>query len=124
MNIINNIINKGYKKEDGIYFWFDKHKRKMIRFLVLSLFFVILSKLPYVNLFFSKWLALYLMIVFLLIIFNIETKSIVILGVILVIIALILELMGEHEIGEMVGNYIYGIIPIMIIKTYKENKFL
>lgn len=92
-------------------------KRHKIVLVVVSGFLIWgASALPYFNLFLNKELAFYLILIFLLIIFNLNIKSLFIFNTVLLIPTFFFQMINRVETAEFLANGIYFIFVAGVLK--------
>lgn len=94
---------------------FIKHQPFILFSVVVLILPILLSYIPYVNLFytFDKGILVYLFVALMFI--RPSAKILLILGIILLLLALILFLLGFAVLAEYVGNIIFILIVVRIV---------
>lgn len=121
--MVKKLLKKLLMYEDIVYCWLKINIKKIVRFIVLSIVAVFLTRLPYLNLFISKWIVFYFLTVLILLIFKVSIKKVVLLCIVLVLFALVFQWTGEYKIAEAVGNYLFGLFFVVLIKSFLEKKY-
>ena len=109
------------KKIDPFFIWIGKYRYKIFLFSVLSGLVIILSFFPYFNLFLDKSVRLFLIFTFASILFQIRAWQVIFVGVLLLVLAALLHLVGVYEGAETVANLLYGIFVVGTLKAIFEN---
>jgi len=115
-------INKLYLNKlldmylDNIEVWLRKNRRKVFLFVFLSVIWSISSRLPYLNLVFRTDLVIFLISVSLFIIFQINWKAILYFCFGLFFVSYLLDVVQLLQLSELIGDYIYGFLVLVIIK--------
>lgn len=110
-------MNNIEKKSLG---WVINNRYKIILLLIAAVFFGNISKLPYLNLIFTKDTSFLIIIVVSLAIFNVKVKNIFIVGILLFLPTFLLQLIGKTAVAEFIANCIYTIFIVGVIKGIKE----
>lgn len=106
--------------EKILFNWMIGNRYKIILLLMTAVFFGNISRLPYLNLIFTKDVSSLIIVVIGLVIFNIKTKSIFLIGILLFLPTFLLQLIGKIVIAEFLANCIYIIFVVGVIKGIKE----
>jgi len=102
--------------------WTIDNRHKIVLLLIATVIFGNISRLPYLNLIFTKDISSLIIIVFSLIIFKIRIKSIFIIGILLFLPTFLLELIGKMEMAEFIANCVYTIFAVGVVKGVAELK--
>ncbi len=102
--------------EKKIYVILLRYKYKLA--LLIAFYFVVqfFARLPYLNLIFSKDIIIMILSIFTIVIFEINTKKVMFLGILVLIISFFAEVIGRRELAEFLGNEIYIIFLIGVLK--------
>lgn len=95
--------------------WSGNNKLKIAVFLTCSLMLIGVSYLPYFNLVFNKALVAFLIIVNFTLSFKLGWKITLYLAFVFLLISYILIALGLVSLAEMVGNYIYGLLILVVV---------
>lgn len=111
-----NLTNYLIKIEVNFMMWARRNRHKLFAFVVLTLILTVISRVPYLNLFFSKQLLAFFVVVLAIFIFNLSDKKIIILALIIVLLAAPPLLLKRFEVAESLGNFAYGIFIFGVLK--------
>lgn len=112
-------INKLMEKQLRQYlFWMNKNLLREFSFILFSIFLISLSVLPYANLFFTRSLVFFLIIILAFLIFRTGWKVILYFCFCLFIISLLLNFIGLLSLSHIIGDYIYGVLVLVAIKFF------
>ncbi|KKQ91803.1 MAG: hypothetical protein UT17_C0004G0151 [Candidatus Woesebacteria bacterium GW2011_GWB1_39_10] len=98
------------------FVWININRVRLILFIFTMSFWLLVSQLPYFNLIFTKELVVFLILTSLFQIFKIGWKTILYFCFGLFIISYFFDSLGLLPLSELIGNYIYGFLVIVIIK--------
>jgi len=110
---VNNLL---LKTEDILVSWVIAKRHQIFLFLIISVLLTALSSAPYFNLLLTKELLIFLLFILGLIIF-VSMRKLIFIAIALLILALPLILIKEYESAEVLGNFVYGVLLIGIIKA-------
>src|SRR3989344_387447 len=96
------------KSESAVLRWIVRSRYKIYTLLVLGFILIMISRLPYLNLFVTKQLLIFLIITLTLIIFRISARKVIFLVLVFLSIAIPFYLLKRFEAAETLGNYAYG----------------
>lgn len=99
----------------------SKHILEIEIFVGAALCFVILSKFPYLNLIFSKYTILFLLIVLGTFLFHISKRIILTFALLCFLIAALATIWGRIDDAEMMGNFIYALVLFVCIVFMRDN---
>lgn len=102
--------------EDKIKSWISQHRFRIYLFFILGPIILILPSVPYLNLFIEYELSIYIVFIFGLLVLDLSFRQIFILISLLLLVALFFFILDEPEDAEKLGNYIYGILLIWIVR--------
>lgn len=105
------------KIEDILISWIIVKRHQIFLYLIVFILLIISSSIPYVNLVFSRTLIIFLLFFLGLIIFNVSKRNLIFIAIVFFILALPFVLTREYESAEALGNLIYGVLLIGIIKA-------
>lgn len=108
--------------EKKLFHWLIWERHKIILIIFIALLMWGLSYLPYVNLFVSSSLVIFVVIVMSLVLFKVYPDWIIILALLLFLPALLSVLLGDQEAAESIGGYIYGIFFVAVVKLIINTK--
>lgn len=109
-------LTEGYV--DKAVLWILSNKFRVALFVLVSLFLILILPLPYVNLFLTKKLVIFLIIVSLFVIFKIDWRKIIYIVFLLFLFIFLLTLLKENETVSTLGNYIYGFLLVALISYF------
>ena len=115
-----NIKIKISKLEKAFIKFSSKNRFKIYLYFFIVTFLSILRALPYVNLIFDKNFLNFLIIAIFLLIFNISLKHTVYMCIILFLLSAPLLIFGDISSADLLGNYIYGFLVIVVVKAVWE----
>lgn len=95
--------------------WIINYKYRIVGFIVFGILIVASSFLPYLNLFFTSKLVLFLLLVLFFVIFKIGWKIILYLCIFLFVCALALTITGFTSSSMILGDYIYGFLIVVAV---------
>ena len=75
-----------------------------------------ISRLPYLNLFITKQLLIFLVLTLTLVVFRISTRKIILLALAFLVIAIPFFLLKRFEVAESIGNFAYGVLFLGVLK--------
>lgn len=108
------------KIEKRLINWTINNRYKIILLLIAAAFFANISKLPYLNLIFTKDISSLIIIVISLAIFDVKIKNMFLIGILLFLPTFLLQLIGKTVTAEFFANCIYIIFVVGVIKGIKE----
>lgn len=100
--------------------WANRDKLKIIKFVILSSVVLIISYLPYFNLVFTKALVIFLVVVLFIFLFRLKWKMTLYLSLSLLLISYVLTILGLISTAEIIGNYVYGLLVLVIFGFFLE----
>jgi hypothetical protein len=100
--------------------WEYRHRIFLIALSVLVLFS--LPLIPYINLYINKDFSIFAVTASVLVIFNVPFKKIILIIMSIFVLALLLQLIGEVERAELLGNYIYVVLFIGVVSEILRSK--
>ena len=100
-----------------IYLW----RYRMVLAFVLSALLAILSQLPYFNLLIQTQFLVFAIIAINFIALKTTSGKIILFGMVPLFISLMMYLTKQYEIGEFIGNYVYGFYFLAAIKALFEK---
>lgn len=109
------------KKIDLLFTWAGKYRYKIFLFSVLSSLVIILSFFPYLNLFLDKSVLIFLIFTFASILFQIRAWQVIFIGILLLVLAAVLHLVGVDEGAETAADLLYGVFVVGTLKAIFEN---
>ena len=89
-------------------------------FMLVSLFVVLVSLLPYINLLLTKHLIVFLIFVSFFAIFKIGWRKILYIIFFLFFIIILLTLWERGETASMIGDYIYGFLAMALVSFFQD----
>src|SRR3990167_640286 len=95
------------------WIWIRRYRLTLFGFIILLL--VIISKAPYINLFFSDYLVLFFATILAPFILDIDEKPLFILGLFLLILTIILWMIDD-DTGGFIINYLFIILFSGVLK--------
>ncbi len=104
------------KFEKRLYIWIFDHRFKIAFILLLYFFLSSVSRLPYLNLFFTSDMISIILLVLSILVFNIKISNIYKIGIFLFIPAFLFYILDRVSLVEFIGNCIYAIFLIGVIK--------
>ena len=104
------------KSESGVLKWIVRSRYKIYTLLVLGFSLIMISRLPYLNLFITKQLLIFLVLTLTLVVFRISTRKIILLALAFLVIAIPFFLLKRFEVAESIGNFAYGILFLGVLK--------
>lgn len=107
--------------EKKLFHWLIWERHKIILIIFIALLMWGLSYLPYINLFISSSLVVFVVIVMSLVLFKVYPDWIIILALLLFLPALLSVLLGNQEAAESIGGYIYGIFFVAVVRLIIIN---
>lgn len=105
------------KIEDILISWIIVKRHQIFLYLIVFILLIISSSIPYVNLVFSRTLIIFLLFFLGLIIFNVSKRNLIFIAIVFFILALPFVLTREYESAEALGNLIYGVLLVGVIKA-------
>lgn len=100
--------------------WFSVNKNKLYLVLLFVVNLLVLSKLPYLNLYLTPVFIVFLIIVLCTVIFKIRSKFIIITALVLLISTSILFVLRQFDETEIFGYLVYGILWLGVISNFLE----
>lgn len=110
MRIIDKKIYRLSEIEKKIISLITTNRYRILAFILAFGMLNLLPALPYLNLFISRSLIIFLIFLFFVVIFNLDTKIILFILFSFLLLSLGLYLIGDAEAAELLGNYIYGFL--------------
>jgi len=104
------------KSESGVLRWIVRSRYKIYTLLVLGFSLIMISRLPYLNLFITKQLLIFLVLTLTLVVFRISTRKIILLALAFLVIAIPFFLLKRFEVAESIGNFAYGVLFLGVLK--------
>ena len=104
------------KNESGVLKWVVRSRYKIYTLLVLGFSLIMISRLPYLNLFITKQLLIFLMLTLALVVFRISAMKVNLLALVFLVIAIPFFLLKRFEVAESIGNFAYGILFLGVLK--------
>lgn len=102
--------------ERQIYDLVTTNRYKIVFVILFSSVVILFSLLPYINLYLSREMVPMIILVVILGVFNINTHDTIFLGLGLFMLAFLLYLINKMELVETIGNYIFAILLISILR--------
>ncbi len=103
-----------------------KNHFKIFFFVIISLMFFFMLKVPYVNLIFNKEFYLFCITLTFLIIFRVSLRIIIILSMFIFLFSILPLTINEHLMAERIANLSFGIFFLgvikFILKFFKNGK--
>lgn len=112
--------NLGKKVEKVIFEWIWIRRYRLTVFGIIILLLIIISKAPYINLFFSEYLILFFTTILAPFVLDIDEKPIFILGMTLLILAFMLWVI-DGETGGFIINYLFIILFSGVLKIISSK---
>ena len=103
------------KIEKQILKWFFVKRHMILIFLLLGFFSYLLPSIPYLNFFINSQFSTFLVLSFVIILFSISPAVLVVVLVSLLSFILIFYFLEEYERGELLANFMYGLLFVYII---------
>lgn len=97
--------------------WLLERRYRLLSVLLIYMIGHIVGRLPYFNLFLTSEIVVTITIVLSLLIFRVSAKGIIKVGILLIIIAALLQLVNKREIVESIGNVSYVLFFAGVIKS-------
>lgn len=107
--------------ERRILDWLRKRRFQVYIFVVIGVFVWISPLIPYLNIYFSYEVSIFFIIFLFLALFNIQINLSFVIIVFLFLVCLFYQLVNQIERADLLGDYIFGIIFIELMK-YLFNK--
>lgn len=104
------------KIENILVNWIITKRHQIFLFLIIGVLLTVLSSAPYINLVLTKGFLIFLFFMLGLIIF-VSMRSLIFVAIALLILALPFILVREYESAEVIGNLVYGVLLVGIIKA-------
>ena len=104
------------KSESGVLRWIVRSRYKIYTLLVLGFSLIMISRLPYLNLFITKQLLIFLVLTLTLIVFRISARKVIFLVLVFLSIAIPFFLLKRFEVAESIGNFAYGVLFLGVLK--------
>ena len=104
------------KSESAVLRWIVRSRYKIYTLLVLGFILIMISRLPYLNLFITKQLLIFLMLTLALVVFRISAMKVNLLALVFLVIAIPFFLLKRFEVAESIGNFAYGILFLGVLK--------
>lgn len=119
-------MNSRYAKfEMKVFRWLIAKRYNILLFLLTLGLLLVSPSFPYFNLFITRPLVIFLILLSFIVIFNLETKLILFVVFLFFILSLGFSLVDEFEAAELLGNYIYGFllacVLLYMIKPFKDK---
>ncbi len=111
--LIDNLIKK-------ISIWFGSRKVRIFIFLFLSLMWIAFSYFPYLNIVLTKGLIFFLILITLFFVLKLSWKIVLCVCIAFLFISYLLTLLGFLRGADLLGNYIYGFLVVVVIKFYSS----
>lgn len=108
--------------EKKILDWIVENRYQLFLLILIYGFLKLFSMLPYVNLLVDNQVIVFIVSITAFFILNIGIKRPLFVGILLFIPALIFELVGEPEVAEIIGNFIFGIFFVTAIAHIVKYK--
>ena len=103
--------------EKRLLSWMINSRYKIILLLIATVFFGNISRLPYLNLIFTRDISFLIITVISLIIFRIKIIHIFMIGILLLLPTFLLQIIGKTALAEFIANCIYIIFLVGVIKA-------
>ena len=113
-------VNLANRVEKVILGWTWIRRYRITLFGVIILLLVIISKAPYINLFFSDYLVLFFATILAPFILDIDEKPLFILGLFLLILTIILWMIDD-DTGGFIINYLFIILFSGVLKIISSE---
>ena len=104
------------KSESAVLRWIVRSRYKIYTLLVLGFSLIMISRLPYLNLFITKQLLIFLMLTLALVVFRISAMKVNLLALVFLVIAIPFFLLKRFEVAESIGNFAYGVLFLGVLK--------
>lgn len=108
--------------EKKIYAWFVSERHRIVVLVLAVLFMWILTFIPYFNLLIDTSFIVLISTILSSILFKISPKKIILLALLLFFPSLIAVLLGDYDVAEAIGRYIYGFLFLGSILALLKNK--
>lgn len=118
--LINKLNNSFEKNINKVTLWLLLNKFRIVFLVIISLFIVLISFLPYVNLFLTKNLMIFIIVVFLFVIFKVSWRNMICVIFLLFFFTFVLTLLAKNEVASLIADYIYGFLAVALIKYFFE----
>src|SRR3989344_2641803 len=107
--------------ERKILGWLIRRRFRVYVFAILGIFVWFSPLIPYLNIYSSYEFSTFFIIFLLLVLFDIQISLSFVIIVFLFLVCLFFQLVNQIERADLLGNYIFGIIFIELMK-YLFNK--
>lgn len=119
-------MNIRYTKfEKKVFQWIFTKRYNVLLFSLTFVLFSISPSLPYLNLFVTKSLIVFLIFLSFIVIFSLEIKVILSIILLFLILSAGLVLVDEFEAAELLGDYSYGFllagVVLFMLKPFRNN---
>lgn len=112
-------LNKLFDKYlDKTEFWLRENRLRVFFFTFLVAIWSVSSRLPYLNLVFTTDLVIFLISVSFFIVFQINWRIILYFCFGLFFISYFFDILGLLQLSELLGDYIYGYLALVVIKYF------
>lgn len=111
--------------EQRVLLWMLARRYRIFIFVSVIILLLILPTLPYLNLFIDKNLIIFLIFLSFIVIFSPETKLILSIVSVFLVLSMIFYLVEETDAAELLGNYVYGFLfagtVLYTLKLFKNQ---
>lgn len=111
-----NLTNYIIKIENDSISWAIRNRYKVFSLLALVFMLLMISRAPYINLFFTKHLLTFMTVVLALLIFKLSGKKVIFLALIIIVIAIPFLLFKRFGVADSLGNFAYGILFLGVLR--------
>lgn len=113
--------------ESNLYKWLIKNRYRLVVVLLVSVALSNVSRLPYINLVFSKDLTFPFIFFVISLVFKVKIETTIKVGCLLFFPAFIFLIIDRGNVAEIIGNLIFmifasGIVRAFISYDQKENQ--
>lgn len=101
--------------KNNIVTFIKTKKEKVVTVVIVFSVLSVLSRLPYINLFFTVWMLLFACLITIIVVFQLRKKVYYFFAILFLIFAMFCLLVGEEQLAESFGNLVYGFLFLGIL---------
>lgn len=101
-------LNKRFQVKKRLRNFLHGEKDTITAYVLISCVIIVLSRLPYINLFLTTWVLCFFLIATYIFFFQLKRSAFYFLAILFMLFALISLLFGEGQLAESFGNLVYG----------------
>lgn len=104
------------QSERKFYIWLVSNRYKILLILIVAFITSVIQRLAYFSIVFKTEFAILILTILISVVFNIASRDIVKVGLVLLLPAFFLQILDKSATAEFVGNIIYTLFLIGVFK--------